>query len=111
MRNIELPSLVLRTELGRLAENFLHHRVIMLVPVSLSLHHKNRDVLVEGEVILLQRTVDSLGVTSDPRILDGLRLFTERVNMLVREILKLTECFFLRRLVEDEVFEEIEVLL
>ena len=53
MRNIELPSLVLRTELGRLAENFLHHRVIMLVPVNLSLHHKNRDVLVEGEVILL----------------------------------------------------------
>ena len=83
----------------------------MLVPVNLGLHHEDRDVLVEGEVILLQRTVDSLGVTSDPRILDGLRLFTERVNMLVREILKLTECFFLRRLVEDEVFEEIEVLL
>ena len=55
--------------------------------------------------------VDGLGITSDSRILDGLRLLAECVNVLVRKLFKLAEGFLLGCLVEDEVFEELKVLL
>ena len=81
--DIELPCLVLTAELGRLAEDFLDHGVVAVVPVDLGLHHEHWDILVKSQVILLERIVDRLGVSGDPCILDGLSLFTEGVDVLV----------------------------
>ena len=97
--NVELPSLVLRAELCGLAEDLLHHRVVVLVPVDLGLHHEDGDVLVEGQIVLLKGMVDGLRVTGDPSILDRLSLLAERINMLVGKLLKFAEGLLLRGLV------------
>ena len=93
--NVELPSLVLRAELCGLAEDLLHHRVVVLVPVDLGLHHEDGDVLVEGQIVLLKGMVDGLRVTGDPGILDGLSLFPERVNVLIGKLFEFSEGFLL----------------
>ena len=111
MRHVQLPSLMLTAKLSRLTENLLHHGIVVIVPVDLSLHHEHWDVLVESQIILLQSAIDRLGVSGDPSILDGLGLFAECVDVLVSELFKFSEGFFFGGLVEDEVLEELEVLL
>jgi len=46
MGYIELPSLVVSTELGTLSEEFLNYRVVLFIPVYLRLRHKHRNVLL-----------------------------------------------------------------
>jgi len=93
--HVQLPGFVLAAELSRLAEDLFDHGVVSLVPVDLGLHHKNRDVLVEGQIIFLESIVDRLGVSCDPGILDGLGPLAERVDVLVGELFELSECLLL----------------
>ena len=44
VRHVELPGVVLVAELDRLAEDLLHLRVVLHVPVDLRLLHQHRDV-------------------------------------------------------------------
>lgn len=44
MSHVELPGVVLVAELHRLAEDLLHHLVVLTVPVDLSLGHQDGDV-------------------------------------------------------------------
>lgn len=83
----------------------------MVVPVNLGLHHQYGDVLVKGQVILLQRIVNRLRVTRDPSILDRLSLLSERVYVLVGQVLELSKGLLFRGLVQDEVLQEIKVFL
>lgn len=46
VRYVQLPRVVLVAELHRLAENLLHHDVVLTVPVNLSLRHHQGDVSV-----------------------------------------------------------------
>ena len=81
--DVELPCLVLTAELSRLTENLLHHGVIIVVPVHFCLHHEDRDILVQSQIVLLQGIVNGLGVAGDPGILDRLCLLAESVDVLV----------------------------
>ena len=81
--DIELPCLVFAAELGRLAEDFLDHGVVAIVPVDLGLHHEDGDVLVESQVILLKGIVDRLAISGNSCVLDRLGLLAERVDVLV----------------------------
>lgn len=58
--HVQLPRLVFAAELGRLAEDLLHHGVVVVVPVDLGLHHEDGNVLVERQVVLLERVVNGL---------------------------------------------------
>ena len=75
------------------------------------MHHEHWDVLVEGKIVLLKCAIDRFRISRDSSILDGLSLFTERVNVFIGKLFEFSEDFLLGRLVEDEVFEELEVLL
>lgn len=83
MSNVELPSFVFTTEFSGLAEDFLHHGIVAVIPVDLCLHHEDGNVLVERQVILLQGVVDRLAVSGDSCVLDRLGLLTESVDVLV----------------------------
>ena len=58
MSDVELPSFVLATEFGGLAEDFLDHRIVAVIPVDLGLHHEDRNVLIERQVIFLKSVVN-----------------------------------------------------
>ena len=92
--NIELPSFVLAAEFGGLAEDFLYHRVIAVVPVYLGLHHEDRDVLIEGQIVFLKSIVDGFTISGNSCVLDRLGLLSESINMFVSQIFKLSEGFF-----------------
>ena len=83
----------------------------MVVPVNLGLHHQYGDVLVKGQVVLLQRIVNRLRVTRDSSILDRLGLLSKRVDVLVGQVLELSKSLLFRGLVQDEVLQEIKVFL
>ena len=83
----------------------------MVVPVCLGLHHEHGDVLIKGQIVLLKRVVNRLRVSCDPRILDRFCLLSERINVLVGQILELSKGLFFRGLVQDEVLQEIKVFL
>lgn len=109
--DVKLPGLVLAAELSALTEDLLNHRVVLQVPVGLGLHHKHWDVLVKGCIVLLECGVDRLGVAGNARILDGLSLLAQGVDVLVSQVFKLLVSFILVCLVEDEILKEVEVLL
>ena len=67
----------------------------MVVPVDLGLHHEDRDVLIEGQIILLKRIVNRLRIPRDSSVLDRFGLFTESVDVLVGKLFKFAERFLL----------------
>jgi len=111
VRHIQLPCLVLGAELSALAEDLLHLGVVSFIPVDLRLHHQNGDVLVESIVVLGQSVVDGFGVSGDSGVLNGLRLLSKRVDVLVSEVLELSVRLVLRGLVQNEVLKEFKIFL
>lgn len=107
--DVELPGLMLTTELSRLSEDLFNLGIVGFVPVSLGLHHQDWNVLVKSGIVLLEGLSYGFRVSGNSSILNGLGLFTKGVNMLVGQIFKFGICFILRRLVEDEGFKEFKI--
>ena len=70
MGHIELPGLMLTAELSRLSKDLLYLGIVALVPIHFRLHHEDRDILVQGGIILLQGRCDGFGVSCNSRILN-----------------------------------------
>lgn len=81
--NIEFPGLVLTTELGRLSKDFLDLGVVGFVPVNFCLHHEDWNILIQGLVILLKCSSDSLGISGDSCILNGFGFLSQNVDVVV----------------------------
>ena len=59
MRHIELPCLVVSTELSTLSEKFFNHRIVLPIPVDLCLRHQHWNILLEAFIELFERLLDS----------------------------------------------------
>lgn len=93
--NVEFPGLVLTTEFGRLSEYFFYLGIVRFVPVDFCLHHEDWNILIQGLVILLKGSCDSLRISGDSSILNGFCLLSQDVDVVVSEDLKFSICFFL----------------
>ena len=70
VRHIELPDVVLGAEFSTLAENFLNHGVMRLIPINACHGHHDRNIALEGLVVLFQALLDGLVVARDAGVLD-----------------------------------------
>lgn len=111
MSNVKFPDFVLTAEFGTLSENFFDHGIVLQVPVSLGLHHQNRNVLVECSIILLEGGVDGLRISCDSGILNGLGFLSESVDMFVGKFFEFPISLIFVGLVKNKVFKEVEIIL
>ena len=81
MSHIQLPSLMIRTELRTLSEELLHHSEIFLIPIDLSLRHQDRYVLLEAFIKLFQWLLNTFVVLCQSRILYTFGKLPQCVNI------------------------------
>ena len=111
MSNVKFPDFVLTAEFGTLSENLLDHGIVLQVPVSLGLHHQNRNVLVECSIIFLEGGVDGLRISCDSGILNSLGFLSESVDMFVGKFFEFPISLIFVGLVKNKVFKEVEIIL
>ena len=107
VRDVELPRLVLGTEVRRGAEDLLDHRVVLHVPVDLRLRHEDRNILLEALIVLGERHVESLLVEVLLGVLHLLEALPQRVDLLARELVELVEGLRGARLRRERAVEEV----
>mmetsp|Transcript_6533 Transcript_6533/g.9863 ORF Transcript_6533/g.9863 Transcript_6533/m.9863 type:complete len:305 (+) Transcript_6533:239-1153(+) len=99
--HVQLPGVVLRAELRGLAEQALHHGVVLPVPVDAGHGHKHRDVALQRLVVLLQALLDGIVVSGHTGILDLLRQLAQVVYVLCGQLVILPVGFLWRGLYHD----------
>ena len=109
--HIEFPSVVFRTKLCGLSEEFLNLRVIFLVSINLSLSHQDRDILFKGVVIVFQSSFDSFVVSGQTGILNLLSQSPQLIHFLVGEVIELLISLFWSRLLQNQSVQVLEVVI
>jgi hypothetical protein len=108
---VQFPYFVLTAEFCTLSEDLLDHGIVLQVPVSLGLHHQNRNVFVKCGIILLEGGVDGLRVSCNSGILNSLGFLSESVDMFVGKFFEFSVGLIFVGLVKNKVLKEVEIVL
>mmetsp|Transcript_118046 Transcript_118046/g.376387 ORF Transcript_118046/g.376387 Transcript_118046/m.376387 type:complete len:416 (-) Transcript_118046:800-2047(-) len=108
--DVELPRLVLRAELGGLAENLLDHGVMLHVPIDLGLAHEHGHVLRQRLIELVQVLLHKVLVPVPACVLDVLGAPSQGLDVLGRELVEPPVGLLGRRLGQDQCIQELVVL-
>lgn len=111
MGHVEFPDFMVRAEFGRLAEQFLHLRVVFTVPVNLALTHKDGDVFLELLVELLDIFFDNVVFLGQTGVLNLFGEFTQNVDVSIGQLFEFAVGFFRAGLGQDQCIDIVEIFL